>query len=123
MKLFCSLASPYPYARPTQLVYGTINAAAAMVVEAKKRPAEYWWQGWLDRQQTSIARTLNALGTEAASLQEGKVGCTKTSLACGRTYLDGRFPNVGRRDPRLGVTRWYGVLNRRTFMVETQSPA
>lgn len=110
-------------ARRAQLADGVIDAAVEMVVETKKRPSEYRWQGWLDRQQASIARTLDALEIEAAALQENEAGCTEINLACGLAYLDNRFLNVDRRDHRPDVMRWYSAFSRRASMLGIQPSA
>jgi len=115
-------ATDWDSARHAQLADGVMDAAVAMVVETKKRPAEYRWQGWLDRQQASIARTLDALEPEAATLQEDKAGLAEISLACGLAYLDNRFPGIDWRDCRPGLTLWYGTFSRRPSMIETQPP-
>jgi len=110
-------------ARRTQLADGVIDAAVAMVMESRKRPREFVWQGWLDRQETALARTLDALEIEAVALQEEDAGRTEITLACALAYLDFRFPDIAWRNGRPGLTTWFTHFDQRPSMVDTRPPA
>lgn len=118
-----SASVDWEIARRAQLADGVMDAAVAMVVESRKRPRDYVWQGWLDRQETAIARTLDALEIEAAALLEDQADRAEISLACALAYLDLRFPDIAWRDPRPGLAAWHAVFNRRRAMLDTRPPA
>lgn len=109
--------------RRTQLADGVIDSTVAMVVETRKRPPEYRWQGWLDRQEKAIARTLDALEAEAGALRRDRAGHCEIALGCALEYLILRFPSLDWRSGRPGLVGWHSAFAARQSMIDTRPPA
>jgi glutathione S-transferase len=102
------------------LADGVLDAAVARITELRVRPEAYRWNGWIERQQGKIARTLDALEAEAAAgAFDGAVTIAAVTLGCALGYLDFRFPADAWRDGRPALTRWYEAFSRRPSMVAT----
>jgi glutathione S-transferase len=96
---------------------GIIEAAVASVVEQVRRPKELVYQGNLDRQQAKIVRTLDKIETMPLprAIDIGAV-----TLGCAFGYLDFRMPQLGWREGRPGLGRWYEAFAARDSMKATQ---
>lgn len=117
-------AQRWQLARRVQLADGVIDAAVAMVIETKKRPQQYVWNGWLDRQRDAIARALDALEPEADTLGNGaRVGVFEITLGCALAYLEHRFPQLDWRGGRPRIASWYAAFAERPSMQRTRPPA
>lgn len=109
-------------ARRAQLAQGLMDAAVAIVVETKKRPAEYVWQGWLDRQTAVINRTLDALEGETGALATNTPGTVEITLGCALAYIDVRMTQFSWRDSRPGLALWQERFAQRPSMLDTRPP-
>jgi glutathione S-transferase len=110
--------------RRLQLAEGIVDAAVAMRVEKAMRPAEFVYQGWLDRQTSAINRTLDALDAEAAELlHDGAVRTVEIAAGAALGYLDFRHPQLEWRHGRERLASWYFTFAQRPSMQATQPPA
>ncbi|MEO1192053.1 MAG: glutathione S-transferase N-terminal domain-containing protein [Pseudomonadota bacterium] len=100
---------------------GVMEAAVARIIEEMRRPKEFLWPGWIDRQTAKITRTLDVLEAEAAAgrLQDPPL-LGEIALACALGYLDFRFAVIGWRDGRPALTAWAEGMASRPSLVETK---
>ncbi|MBC6416400.1 MAG: glutathione S-transferase N-terminal domain-containing protein [Rhodospirillales bacterium] len=106
------------------LADGMLEAAVARVIEQLRRPADKIWEGWIDRQNEKIRRTLDVVEALAAAgelAEEPSIG--ELTLACLFGYLDFRFPDVAWRSGRPALTAWNAVVQARPSLRETQPVA
>jgi glutathione S-transferase len=108
--------------RRLQLAEGIIAAAVATRQE-QRRPPEFVYQGWLDRQTGAINRALDALEAEAAELlHDGAVRTVEVSAGVALAYLDFRMPQLQWRNGRERLSSWYFTFAQRPSMLSTQIP-
>ena len=84
---------------------GLLDAAMLARVETTSRPEELRWSWWLERQNTIVARALDALEQEAAAL-DGFATIGEITIFCALSYLDLRFPANDWRHGRSRLTEW-----------------
>ncbi|MDR3415872.1 MAG: glutathione S-transferase N-terminal domain-containing protein [Nevskia sp.] len=109
--------------RRLQLAEGILTAAVACRME-QRRPPEFVYQGWLDRQASAINRALDALDAEAAELlHDGAVRTVEVSAGVALAYLDYRMPALQWRNGRERLASWYFTFAQRPSMLSTQPPA
>lgn len=115
-------AARWTLLRRLQLAEGILDAAVAMRME-KVRPAQFMFQGWLDRQEAAINRALDALNAEAGELlHEGAVRTVEIATGAALGYLDFRFPQLEWRNGRERLASWYFTFAQRPSMLATQPP-
>jgi glutathione S-transferase len=110
----------WPVLQLHALADGIIEAAVASQVEKVRRPKEFVYQGMLDRQRGKILRTLDKL--RSAKLPQA-VDIAAVTLGCALGYLDFRMPDLGWRDGRPELSRWYETFSARPSMQATLPPA
>jgi len=115
-------ARDWSAARRARLGDGLIEAAVAMIVELKKRPAELFYQGRVDRQIDAIRRTLDVLEGEASALGADTGGRTEITLGCALGYIDFRFPELDWRGAHPAIAAWYARFSARPSMQATKPP-
>ncbi|HVI50738.1 MAG TPA: glutathione S-transferase N-terminal domain-containing protein [Candidatus Sulfotelmatobacter sp.] len=104
--------------RRQALADGILDAALQVVIESLRRPVEYRWSGWIDRQKAAIARGLNQLEQEAADLgKQFTIG--EVAIAAALGYLDFRqiADDWRRTHPRLAA--WYAEAEKRPSVAAT----
>ena len=104
------------------LADGVMTAAVAHTVERKRRPAEYLWPQWLERQEQKIARALTCL--ESRELNADKPADLFTvTLGCA---LDGpTAPKVCGREWRAShpkLAAWAERIAARPSFTATKPP-
>lgn len=104
------------------LADGIMEAAVAHVTERLRRPERFVWQGWLDRQEAKIKRTLDAIGTEFGA-PAGRIDIAAITLACALSYLEIRLPQLGWRHDHRRLAEWHADFAARPSMAATQPPA
>jgi glutathione S-transferase len=110
--------------RRQQLAEGIVDAAVAMRLEQALRPAEYVYQGWIDRQTAAINRALDALNSEAAELlHDGAIRTVEISVGVALGYLDFRHAHLQWRSGREQLASWYFGFAQRASMLASQPPA
>jgi glutathione S-transferase len=100
------------------LADGAMEAAVDYVIEAIRRPGEFVYQGYLDRQVGKIERSLDALEARQGDLTEIDLGSVTTGCLLG--YLDFRLK--GKLDWRArtpGLAGWYADFAKRPSMLKT----
>jgi len=101
------------------LADGVMTAAVAHTVERKRRPAEYLWPQWLERQEQKIARALTCL--ESRELNADKPADLFTvTLGCALAYLDFRLPEFDWRAANPRLRHWLADFEQRPSMQMTQ---
>ena len=95
---------------------GIIEAAVASIVEQLRRPKEFVYQGMVDRQSAKIDRTLDKIASMALIQAPGIATIT---LGCALGYLDYRMPQLGWREGRAALSRWYESFAARKSMQAT----
>ncbi len=103
------------------LADGVLEAAVARIIEQLRRPKDYQWEGWIDRQNGKIAKTLDVIERAAAAgelAEEPTIG--ELTLASALGYLDFRFPDIGWRNERPALTAWYATMLERPSVAQTQ---
>ena len=108
--------------RHQQLGEGIMDASVATQLE-KRRPPEFLYQPWLDRQATAINRALDALEAEAADLLlADSVRTVEVTIGSALAYLDFRLPQLEWRSGRERLAAWYFAFAQRPSMLATQPP-
>ena len=100
------------------LADGAMEAAVAYVIESLRRPKEYVYQGYLDRQSGKIAAALGALEARLGDLSEIDIGSITTGCMLG--YLDFRLKAVlDWRAKAPALAGWYADFAKRPSMLKT----
>ena len=98
---------------------GLMEAAVAHVTEQLRRPSQYVYQGYLDRQAAKIQRGLDMLEPQVAAFA-ARTDLASITLACALGYLDLRLPQLGWRAGRRALAEWFGIFGARPSMLATQ---
>lgn len=85
------------------LADGICDAAIANIYEQRQRPAEFVYQGWLDKQWGKVAQALDYLESTSPKLP-AKIHAGHIALAATLGYLTLRFPGWEKGRPKL--KRW-----------------
>jgi glutathione S-transferase len=100
---------------------GLMDAAVLARLESQ-RPADRQSADWIGRQRAAVARTLDALESEAAALA-GPLTIGHVAIGCALGYLDFRFAEDEWRKGRPGLAGWYRGFASRPSMTSTVPPA
>lgn len=101
------------------LADGILEAALAVVYEARLRPEEIRFAPWVEAQWAKVVRALDALEQGGVSGLEAPLDMGQIALACALGYLDFRH---GPRDWRAGRPRlaaWEAALAERAALRAT----
>ncbi len=110
--------------RLANLAEGVLDAALGAVIEKLRRPEEFIWTGWIERQTGKIARGCDGLEAEIqAGKLLGDVDIAQITLGCALGYLDLRLSDLQWRRDRPGLASWYESFSRRPSMVVSAPPA
>jgi glutathione S-transferase len=101
------------------LADGVMEAAVADVTERLRRPAQFVYPGWLERQRGKIARTLALIGSQYGPPADTPDIATIT-LGCALGYLDLRLPDLHWRTLSPALAGWYAKFSARRSMLDTQ---
>src|SRR5882757_1242461 len=101
--------------RQHALADGIMEAAVAHVTEELRRPAQFVYREFLERQRIKIRRTLDVVESHADALG-GRADLATITLGCALGYLDFRLPQFGWRRGRDGLARWYEIMAMRPSM-------
>lgn len=94
---------------------GMLEAGVLVRYETAVRPETLRWPEWIAAQHARIARSLDMLEAEAATLgDEPNMGTIAVGCALG--YLDFRFPDADWRDGRPALTSWFEGWSQRASM-------
>ncbi|HMN71740.1 MAG TPA: glutathione S-transferase family protein [Rhodoblastus sp.] len=101
------------------LADGLMEASVAYVIETLRRPQEYVYPGYLDRQLGKINGALDALEARRGDL--GGVDLGSITTACALGYLDFRFADrLDWRKRTPGLAAWYADFAKRPSMQKTR---
>lgn len=99
---------------------GMIEAAVATVIERIRRPKEFVYQGYIERQSAKIRRTLDRIAPRPPSQAPDLAAIT---LGCALGYLDFRMPELHWREGHGALAEWYETFAARKSMLATLPPA
>ena len=118
-KLFpASGAARWKALKQQALADGILDAAILCRYEDVVRPAEKQWADWRKGQMTKITQSLDALEAEADGLS-GPPTIGTITAACALGYLDFRFGDIGWRNGRAKLAKWFEEFSKRKSMQET----
>lgn len=101
------------------LADGLMEAGVAYVIESLRRPQEYVYPGYLDRQLSKVFGALDALEARRAELDTVDLGSITTACALG--YLDFRFHDkIDWRGRAPALAAWYAEFAKRPSMQKTR---
>jgi glutathione S-transferase len=101
------------------LADGIMEAAVAHVTEELRRPPQFVYAEFLERQRIKIRRALDVVDAQADALGD-RVDLATITLGCALGYLDFRLPQFNWRRGRDGLARWYEVMAMRPSMMATR---
>jgi glutathione S-transferase len=101
------------------LADGLMEAAVAHATERLRRPREYVYQGYLDRQADKIRRALTLLAA-SGDYPYACADIATITLACALSYLDFRLPELRWRTGADSLALWHATFATRDSMVATQ---
>ncbi len=98
---------------------GLMEASVAYIIESLRRPKEFVYPGYLDRQFEKMRRSLAALAARRADLEHVDLGSITTACALG--YLDLRFADIWDwRAAAPQLADWYADFAKRPSMQKTR---
>ena len=100
------------------LAGGILDAAILRLVEEHRRPGEYCWSVWCDRQATAMNRSLDWL-EERRSLLDRPLTIGSIAVGCMLGYLDFRYAAQNWGEGRHGSAGWCSALAQRPSMHDT----
>jgi len=96
---------------------GMTDAGILSLLEGR-RPEEFKYEKWIQRQNAAIFRAMDALENELENLEAGfSIG--QLCVACSLSWLDFRFPDLGCRGDRPGLADWLEGVSERPSMMQT----
>jgi len=101
------------------LADGILDAAVAIRIEQTIRPEDKRWDGWMDRQQAAIFRSLDVLEKEVGHWG-GVFLIGPISVACALGYLDFRKAVADWRTGRPHLTHWFTTIHNRRSVRDTE---
>ena len=108
--------------RQLALADGILDASVTERMEAMFHDADHASQKLIDRQELSIAKSLDTLEAEA-ELLEGDVTIGQIGVACALAYRDFRFADVDWRSGRPKLAAWFDKFAQRPSMTATDPTA
>lgn len=104
--------------RRLALADGMLDAAVSLRIELAMRPEALRWPWWIERQKAVLARGLDLLEADAATLSDladiGEIG-----VVCLLGYLDFRLPQDAWRPTHPRLAGWYAAVAQRPSVVAT----
>jgi glutathione S-transferase len=122
-RLYPEGAKIWPVLTGEAIADGVIDAAFALVME-RRRDAQQRSPMWLDRWQTSILRTVDALEIELArpSRWVGDLTIAQIALGAALGYLDFRLADIDWRAERPRLASWLQSFSEHAVMQATTYP-
>lgn len=103
------------------LADGLMEAAVAHVTERLRRPPEFVYAGWMQRQCGKIDATLDFVESRYGA-PGATVDISAITLACALSYLDIRLPQLEWRRNRKTLAGWHADFRQRRSMTATEPP-
>ena len=102
---------------------GMTDAGVLHLCEVVRRPSEFLWQWWDDRQMANIAGAMDVLEGAADELKsDGPITIAEITVGAGLGWMDLRFPDMGWRDSRPKLGKWYDAIAKRPSFVASAPP-
>ena len=108
--------------RQQAMADGLLDAALLARYEGGLRPEEKRWSEWSQGQMKKMNGVLDQLEAEAKSLK-GKLTIGTVTIACALGYLDLRFADMGWRDKRPKLAKWFAQTSKLPSIKATAPPA
>lgn len=104
---------------------GMTDAGILYLLETVRRPEEFRWEWWSDRQQASFFRCMDVADAAADSMgTDGDITIGEIAIACGLGWIDLRFPTMDWRSDRPALADWFeNISNRPSFAATVPKPA
>lgn len=108
----------YEVLRVAALADGMMDAVILLFSELTRRPKELHWDFWDDRMRNTVARSLDALETDAASFDANQPDLGQITTACGVGWIEFRVDTLGIdfRDGRPTLSAWFDAFSARKSM-------
>jgi glutathione S-transferase len=97
---------------------GIIEAGVAVVIERLRRPEQYRWSGWIDRQLATVRRSLVTLEAECDD-SDNRLTIGEITAGCALGYLDFRLAELDWRAAHPELAAWYAGFSARPSMTAT----
>jgi glutathione S-transferase len=108
--------------RQQAMADGLLDAALLTRYEGALRPEDKRWSEWSQGQTKKMNGVLDQLEAEAKSLR-GKLNIGTISVICALGYLDLRFADLGWRDKRPKLAKWFQQTSKLPSIKATAPPA
>jgi glutathione S-transferase len=108
--------------RQQAMADGLLDAALLTRYEGALRPEDKRWSEWSQGQTKKMNGVLDQLEAEAKSLR-GKLNIGTISVVCALGYLDLRFADLGWRDKRPKLAKWFQQTSKLPSIKATAPPA
>lgn len=108
----------YDVLRIAALADGMMDAVILLFSELTRRPKELHWDFWDDRMRNTVARSLDALETDAASFDPSQPDLGQITTACGVGWIEFRLEVLGInfRENRPALSTWFDEFSKRDSM-------
>ncbi|MDB5592370.1 glutathione S-transferase [Enterovirga sp.] len=117
-RLFGAGAARWRAITEQALADGLLGAALLTRYESALRPQPLRWPDWIGGQMGKVADALDRFERDAASLAN-RVDIGTITIACGLSYLDFRYGELGWRATRPALARWFEGFAARPSMIAT----
>ena len=95
-----------------------ITDAGILTLLEGRRPEEFKYEKWIQRQTAAMLRGMDALENDLENLDAGfDIG--QICVACSLGWLDFRFPDLGWRADHPGLADWLEGASERPSMMQT----
>ncbi|RKZ37955.1 MAG: glutathione S-transferase [Gammaproteobacteria bacterium] len=97
---------------------GMLDASVLMLIERARRPEEFRWAQWVERQEAVVGRALDTFEAEIGDFG-GDFRIGQVVLSCGLGYLDFRFPELDWRHAHPTLAGWFAKISERPSVAAT----
>ena len=101
---------------------GLLDAALLVRYERALRPEALRWKEWDAGQFSKMIDCLNAIETQAPTLEVKRFTIGEITIACALGYLDFRFPEIAWRETHPHIAKWFTEFAKMPAMVATEAP-
>lgn len=108
----------YEVLRIAALADGMMDAVILLFSELTRRPKELHWDFWDDRMRGTVARSLDALETDAPTFNASQPDLAQITTACGVGWIEFRIETLGIdfRDGHPNLSAWFDEFSKRESM-------
>ena len=116
--LFPAPPARWQVLRRQALADGVLDAAVAVFLETRRRADDERSAWWLEVQNLTLDRSLQAMAEDAAGFGE-PITIDQVACGCALGYLDFRFPELDWRARHAALDDWYAGFGQRDSMRAT----